>query len=1341
MKKVFFTSCLIFLISIQLFSQSSNLLENYKYQGLLNKDMSNCASWRITIPIDFNNDGILDFISSGEDYGPCGFYNQEVSYLRFFENDGKNNFVEKNTLYSVDSIFLIRPDAYLIDDFNGDGKNDIFITGEHVHNQDPKFFQYYPFLKQGIDVDTSNGRWWRRNHIIMSQPNGKYKDVPSVFNFHPPISTAEFCSGNINNDGKRDIIIGGQFGQGWDFIQYINDGNGNFTYSYPFNRGEVDNLGGLTTGYNAKLYDINKDGFDDFFFTTRTGKLFYILNNRGSFNGQNPIFIDSREANNISFGQNDGKSDMNPIDIQFEDLNKDGEVELIVMYSNAGGDYPSGRSIYQLFKTFTYKSNIFVDNSNTFFPSNINIGTSYGAARFELIDLNKDGFKDIYPVTSWHERYGYRGFNGNDSTLYFLNNGNKFLIQSLGIKFWSKSYKDLDHSIKINNYNVSYKHTINNCLTPIFIKNQLLFYGSNGIENGVDKEYYNKDPLIPYYNFLSKINQSIEFPGYYTGLVYKPISPLPQSNQTQFSIKSGENLKIQLINKADLDSVYWIFNKNIIRSNISNQTFSDSGSLKILYKDQLGNFSDTLFTFINMEIGEDTLRYIYSSTDFNYKVTQIIPGNKKRQVSVGPAGQYATNEFVHDVNNDGLNDLIWTNDNPFYNGNIVSVARAIQIPYVFLTQKDLTFKPLTEKLSYPNSIMKGALFHNLDVMTFSDLNGDKKEEMIGWGEGYHYIVDPSGYRNTNTLNFLNVNNFKESIDYASQSLPEKSGYQFNGKLFRYYSLDSNNLFVDEVKKINSNLGFSNNLNGSIGDVDGDNDIDILMLDQEFNILYNDSKGNFNIIKTDSIKRSTYSIGRIEYQYRKLIDLNSDGKLDLLVSHTGKNSDDIHKVGYYNFNTDGSINTNFNLLFTYPANVLLRQAEFIDLDKDGKIELISTFIDSQTDGDNNYFKIFTISSSGIFETTSNFIDSNKNMVNVGLKDLSFQLVDLNKDGYIDIVPKFTIYDPSYQSMSWFPINRFKGYWNNSEKFQYFKNQKNKLTIDSIGRFSTKYLSQNWRSVNYDKSKDYSYTNNLSVADLNNDSIPELISNEMNILTIFSICNSPKPTFTSSKYSFCSGDSLKLTISNINKGDTLKWYYGTKSDLTNVNNKTFTDSTKLFVTRTDSLGCVISSDTVQIKKYSIPSAPTLSRDTANFLLSGAAATTWYKDGSAITDTAQKYKPTAAGSYTAKTTTNGCTSVMSAAYYYLVTDIINLSKDEFIKLAPNPFINQLNFDFIVKGYQRLNIEVFDVATGTKVASQPNLIAGSRIALGQLSEGTYLIRVTSNDSKINQQFKVVKM
>ena len=225
---------------------------------------------------------------------------------------------------------------------------------------------------------------------------------------------------------------------------------------------------------------------------------------------------------------------------------------------------------------------------------------------------------------------------------------------------------------------------------------------------------------------------------------------------------------------------------------------------------------------------------------------------------------------------------------------------------------------------------------------------------------------------------------------------------------------------------------------------------------------------------------------------------------------------------------------------------------------------------------------------------------------------------------------------------------------------------------------------------------------------------------------------------------SSDTIRL---NTSTGATLLWYgtnaTGGTGSSTAIKPSTATvGSANYYLSQIiTATGCEGPRSKVVVTTKPIPSAPSLSRDTANFLLSGAPGTTWYKDGSAITDTAQKYKPTAAGSYTAKTTTNGCTSVMSSAYYYLVTDIINLSKDEFIKLAPNPFINQLNFDFIVKGYQKLNIEVYDVATGSKVATQQNITAGTKIQLGQLARGTYIVRVTSNDNKIAQQFKMVKL
>lgn len=99
------------------------------------------------------------------------------------------------------------------------------------------------------------------------------------------------------------------------------------------------------------------------------------------------------------------------------------------------------------------------------------------------------------------------------------------------------------------------------------------------------------------------------------------------------------------------------------------------------------------------------------------------------------------------------------------------------------------------------------------------------------------------------------------------------------------------------------------------------------------------------------------------------------------------------------------------------------------------------------------------------------------------------------------------------------------------------------------------------------------------------------------------------------------------------------------------------------------------------------------------------------------------------------------MSSPYYYLVTDIIQLSNGEFIKLAPNPFVNQLNLDFNIKGYQKLNMDVFEMTTGNKVYSSQALYAGTPISLGALAPGTYIIKFTSNDNKIVQQFKMVKM
>lgn len=173
-----------------------------------------------------------------------------------------------------------------------------------------------------------------------------------------------------------------------------------------------------------------------------------------------------------------------------------------------------------------------------------------------------------------------------------------------------------------------------------------------------------------------------------------------------------------------------------------------------------------------------------------------------------------------------------------------------------------------------------------------------------------------------------------------------------------------------------------------------------------------------------------------------------------------------------------------------------------------------------------------------------------------------------------------------------------------------------------------------------------------------------------------------------------------------------------------------------------GCYSDRIKLDINVLPTPIAPIITKDTAGNLVSSiATALTWYKDGVKISNTNAVFKPTTVGSYAVKVTDNGCTSSFSNAYYYLVTDIVRLSWEEFIKLTPNPFVNFMNIDFVIKGHQRLNIEVFSAASGSKVATRVGVTAGSRLTFSELNPGVYFVRVSTPDFKVSHQFKMVKL
>ena len=224
---------------------------------------------------------------------------------------------------------------------------------------------------------------------------------------------------------------------------------------------------------------------------------------------------------------------------------------------------------------------------------------------------------------------------------------------------------------------------------------------------------------------------------------------------------------------------------------------------------------------------------------------------------------------------------------------------------------------------------------------------------------------------------------------------------------------------------------------------------------------------------------------------------------------------------------------------------------------------------------------------------------------------------------------------------------------------------------------------------------------------------------------------------------------ITYTAPNATTKLVWYGnnatgGTASTILPSFNIATAGTQSFYVAQADTVaGCYGDRVKLDITVKALPATASISRDTASYLISTATKNNiWYKDNAVVDTTGTlKFKPTTPGSYSVKVFENGCYSTMSAPYYYILTDIINLGNNEFIQITPNPFVHYLNFDFNVKDYKYLNIEFYDIISGQRVMIKEKVTAGSKLNVQSLAPGTYLVRVVSNDYKLKHQFKLLKM
>ena len=236
----------------------------------------------------------------------------------------------------------------------------------------------------------------------------------------------------------------------------------------------------------------------------------------------------------------------------------------------------------------------------------------------------------------------------------------------------------------------------------------------------------------------------------------------------------------------------------------------------------------------------------------------------------------------------------------------------------------------------------------------------------------------------------------------------------------------------------------------------------------------------------------------------------------------------------------------------------------------------------------------------------------------------------------------------------------------------------------------------------------------------------------------------PAPTVSDLSYCIGSQANQLSATAVAGNNLLWHSAASGGVWVAT--AFTPSTSsagktdYYVSQsTAPLGCEGPRSKITVTINPIPSSPSITRRNDSLISSSPIGNSWFKDGAVLSNNSQSIKPLTAGSYFVKTTINGCTSPMSSAYLSLLTDYLN--DEAAVKAAPNPFVNQLNIDFVYFNNQKVNVEIFDNINGTKVYTTQNLQPGTPIYLGNLLKGTYLIKVTSQDNKIVKQFRVVKL
>ncbi len=306
-----------------------------------------------------------------------------ATFPRLLLGDGKGNFTlgpDPNPSYGSQTPFM----TILAADFNGDGKPDVNV-GNMTPNQSSvgstqsvEFNHGNGVFSTPIAVPNSSPIMADFNHdgrmdivnvsgqqiaVSLGQVNNSFTTVTTAL--HNPFDTGLLNTGDVNNDGKPDLII-----NYYDHLEvWLGNGDGTFTYSSA-----ISLPNGVSSAV-AAVADVDGDGNADIVLApTYNGSTpIAILYGNGNGTFLAPVFLPTSRAYQY---------------VVVADVNRDNLPDLVLT---------DGATVA-----------VILNLGNRKFDSEVNYVAGRSIAGLNVVDVNGDGYPDIIVANG----DGYAGFSG-----------------------------------------------------------------------------------------------------------------------------------------------------------------------------------------------------------------------------------------------------------------------------------------------------------------------------------------------------------------------------------------------------------------------------------------------------------------------------------------------------------------------------------------------------------------------------------------------------------------------------------------------------------------------------------------------------------------------------------------------------------------------------------------------------------------------------------------------------------------------------------------------------------------------------------------------------------------